>query len=172
MQDPFLFHGSILENIRYGRPQASTNEVMAAAKAAHAHDFILHKEDGYDTMVGDGGSELSGGERQRLSIARAILGDPRILILDEATSAVDSETEQAIQASIARLIQGRTTIAIAHRLATLRNDHRLAVIDDGRVVEMGTHDELLARPGGQFATMVRLQGEINRLKAEQMLEIT
>jgi len=171
MQDPFLFRGSIIENIRYGRPQADFGEVVAAAKAAHCHDFILQKEDGYDTVVGEGGVELSGGEKQRLSIARAIVSDPRILILDEATSAVDSETEQAIQESIGRLVQGRTTIAIAHRLATLRNAHRLAVIDDGRVVEQGTHDELMAREHGHFATMVRLQGEINRLKSEQIVEI-
>jgi ATP-binding cassette subfamily B protein len=171
MQDPFLFRGSIIDNIRYGRPQASFPEVVAAAKAAHCHDFILQKEDGYDTVVGEGGVELSGGEKQRLSIARAIVSDPRILILDEATSAVDSETEQAIQESISRLVQGRTTIAIAHRLATLRNAHRLAVIDDGKLVEQGTHEELMAKDGGHFATMVRLQGEINRLKSEQIVEI-
>ncbi|MBA3685583.1 MAG: ABC transporter ATP-binding protein [Planctomycetes bacterium] len=168
MQDPFLFHGSILDNIRYGCPEASFAQIVAAAQAAHCHDFILEKEDGYDTLVGDGGAELSGGERQRLSIARAILHDPRILILDEATSAIDSQTEKAIQEAIARLIQGRTTIAIAHRLATLRNAHRLVVVDDGTVVEQGTHDELLAKPAGHFAKLVRLQGEINRLKAEVM----
>jgi len=171
MQDPFLFRGSIIDNIRYGRPGADFSAVVAAAKAAHCHDVILQKEDGYDTVVGEGGVELSGGEKQRLSIARAIVSDPRILILDEATSAVDSETEQAIQESIGRLVQGRTTIAIAHRLATLRNAHRLAVIEDGRVVEQGTHDELMAKEHGHFATMVRLQGELNRLTAEQIVEI-
>jgi ATP-binding cassette subfamily B protein len=166
MQDPFLFHGSILDNIRYGCPEATFAQVVAASQAAHCHDFIMEKEDGYDTLVGDGGAELSGGERQRLSIARAILHNPRILILDEATSAVDSETEKAIQEAIARLIAGRTTIAIAHRLATLRNAHRLVVLEDGAVVEQGTHDELLAKEGGHFAKLVRLQGEINKLKAE------
>ena len=166
MQDPFLFYGSILDNIRYGCPEATFAQVIAASQAAHCHDFIMEKEDGYDTLVGDGGAELSGGERQRLSIARAILHNPRILILDEATSAVDSETEKAIQEAIARLIAGRTTIAIAHRLATLRNAHRLVVLEDGAVVEQGTHDELLAKEGGHFAKLVRLQGEINKLKAE------
>ncbi len=171
MQDPFLFHGSILDNIRYGRPEATFAEVVEAARAAHCQDFILEKEDGYDTLVGEGGAELSGGERQRLSIARAILHDPKLLILDEATSAVDSETEKAIQEAIARLIRGRTTIAIAHRLATLRNAHRLVVVDDGAIVEQGTHDELMAKDGGHFAKLVRLQGEINKLKAEQIVEI-
>ena len=166
MQDPFLFYGSILDNICYGCPEATFAQVIAASQAAHCHDFIMEKEDGYDTLVGDGGAELSGGERQRLSIARAILHNPRILILDEATSAVDSETEKAIQEAIARLIAGRTTIAIAHRLATLRNAHRLVVLEDGAVVEQGTHDELLAKEGGHFAKLVRLQGEINKLKAE------
>jgi ATP-binding cassette subfamily B protein len=172
MQDPFLFQGSVLENIRYGRPEATFQQVVDAAKAAYCHDFILEKEDGYDTVIGEGGAELSGGERQRLSIARAILSDPRILILDEATSAVDSETEAHIQQAIALLVRGRTTIAIAHRLATLRNANRLMVIDDGQVVEQGTHDELMAKPDGRFAKMVRLQTEINKLKSEQMMEIT
>jgi len=172
MQDPFLFQGSILENIRYGQPEATFMQVVEAAKAAYCHDFILEKEDGYDAIIGEGGNELSGGERQRLSIARAILSNPRILILDEATSAVDSETETHIQQAIARLVKGRTTIAIAHRLATLRNAHRLAVIDDGTVVEQGTHDELMSKEGGRFAKMVQLQTEINKLKSEQMMEIT
>ncbi|MBA3708953.1 MAG: ABC transporter ATP-binding protein, partial [Planctomycetes bacterium] len=171
MQDPFLFRGSILDNIRYGKPSATFAEVVEAAKAAHCHDFVLEKEDGYDTLVGDGGVELSGGERQRLSIARAIVHDPPILILDEATSAVDSETEKAIQEAIARLVKGRTTIAIAHRLATLRNADHLLVIDDGRVIERGTHDELMAKEDGHFARLVRLQTEINKLKVEQIVSI-
>ena len=163
MQEPFLFHGSILDNIRFGRPDAPFADVIRAAKAACAHDFICDKEDAYDTMVGDGGVRLSGGEKQRLSIARAILADPPLLILDEATSAVDSETEAGIQQAIANLIKGRTTIAIAHRLATLRDAHRLIVVDDGRIVEEGTHAELLAKEDGHFAKLVRLQNENNRL---------
>jgi ATP-binding cassette subfamily B protein len=166
-QTPFLFNASVLENIRYGDPNASFERVVAAARAARAHDFIALKEDGYDTLVGDGGSSLSGGERQRVAIARAILHDPPVLILDEATSAVDSETEQQIQDAISALVEGRTTIAIAHRLATLRNAHRLIVIEDGVIVEQGTHEELLADEEGHFARLVRLQTEINRLRSEQ-----
>lgn len=167
MQNPFLFNASILENIRYGAPDASFERVVAAARAANAHAFISAKEDGYDTIVGDGGSLLSGGELQRIAIARAILHDPAVLILDEATSAVDSETEKKIQEALARLVRGRTTIAIAHRLATLRNADRLLVIDEGKIVERGTHEALLAIEGGQFAKLVKLQTEINRLRAEQ-----
>jgi ATP-binding cassette subfamily B protein len=167
MQTPFLFNASILENIRYGDPGASFERVVAAARAARAHDFVSAKEEGYDTIVGDGGAALSGGERQRVSIARAILHDPPVLILDEATSAVDSETEKEIQAAIANLVRGRTTIAIAHRLATLRNADRLVVIDDGRIVEQGTHEELMAIEDGHFARLARLQTDINRLRAEQ-----
>ena len=165
MQEPFLFSASILENIRYGNPWASFEEVVRAAQAAHAHDFILAKEDGYDTVIGEGGAGLSVGERQRLSIARAILHDPPVLILDEATSSVDSETEKAIQEAIANLIQNRTTIAIAHRLATLRNANRLVVIEDGQIAETGTHDELL-RKDGIYAKLVETQAELSRLKSE------
>jgi ATP-binding cassette subfamily B protein len=167
LQSPFLFNASILENIRYGAPDAPFERVVAAARAARAHDFISSKEDGYDTSVGDGGSSLSGGEAQRVAIARAILNDPPVLILDEATSAVDSETEKQIQEAIANLVKGRTTIAIAHRLATLRNADRLIVIDDGKIVEQGTHEELLAIEDGVFANLVKLQTDINRLRAEQ-----
>jgi ATP-binding cassette subfamily B protein len=167
MQSPFLFNASILENIRYGDPEASFESVVVAARAARAHDFIAAKEDGYDTVVGDGGSSLSGGERQRVAIARAILHDPPVLILDEATSAVDSETEKQIQEAIANLVKGRTTIAIAHRLATLRNADRLLVIEDGRIIEQGSHEELLANEEGHFARLVKLQTDINRLRAEQ-----
>jgi ATP-binding cassette subfamily B protein len=167
MQTPFLFNASILENIRYGDPGASFERVVVAARAARAHDFVSAKEEGYDTIVGDGGAALSGGERQRVSIARAILHDPPVLILDEATSAVDSETEKEIQAAIANLVRGRTTIAIAHRLATLRNADRLVVIDDGRIVEQGTHEELMAIEDGHFARLAKLQTDINRLRAEQ-----
>jgi ATP-binding cassette subfamily B protein len=167
MQEPFLFNGTIMDNIRYGRPEADFSEVVRAAKAAHAHAFICDKEDGYDSMVGEGGIKLSGGQKQRIAIARAILTDPPVLILDEATSSVDSETEQAIQAAIDELVKGRTTIAIAHRLATLRNADRLLVIDDGRIVESGSHDELMALEDGHFAKLVTLQNEINTLRSKQ-----
>lgn len=165
MQESFLFDGSIMDNIRYGKPDASFEDVVRAARAAHAHEFIVDKEDGYDTTIGERGIQLSGGEKQRLSIARAILHDPPILILDEATSSVDSETERRIQEAIATLIKGRTTIAIAHRLATLRNANRLLVVEDGRLVEVGTHDELMASDG-QYARLVKMQTELSNMKGE------
>ena len=147
LQEPFLFFGTIAENIAYGRPDASRREIIAAARAAHAHEFILRLPHGYDSLVGERGQALSGGERQRISIARALLIDPRILILDEATSAVDTETELEIQGALDNLIRGRTTIAIAHRLSTLRRADRLVVLDRGQIVEVGKHEELLGRQG-------------------------
>ncbi len=147
LQEPFLFFGTIAENIAYGNPAAGRAEIVAAARAAHAHEFILRLPQGYDSLVGERGQGLSGGERQRISIARALLIDPRILILDEATSSVDTETEKEIQRALDNLVQGRTTIAIAHRLSTLRRANRLVVMDRGRVVEVGPHDELIARRG-------------------------
>ncbi len=157
LQDPYLFHGTILENIRYGLPDASLGQVVAAAQAANAHDFITKLQHGYDTVVGERGHTLSGGERQRVSIARAILHDPRILILDEATSSVDTETEREIQQALERLVSGRTVFAIAHRLSTLRKASRLFVIEDGRLVEHGTHAELLAKPDGKYRRLYELQ---------------
>jgi len=157
LQDPYLFHGTVLENIRYGLPSASLGAVVAAAKAANAHDFICKLGQGYDTVVGERGHTLSGGERQRISIARAILHDPRILILDEATSSVDTETERQIQEALERLITGRTVFAIAHRLSTLRRASRLFVIEKGRLAEAGTHRELLGKPNGIYKRLYELQ---------------
>jgi len=150
LQEPFLFFGTIAENIAYGKPDASREEIIAAARAAHAHEFILRLPHGYDSLVGERGQGLSGGERQRISIARALLIDPRILILDEATSSVDTETEKEIQKALDNLVQGRTTIAIAHRLSTLRKADRLVVMDRGQVVEVGPHEELMARQGAYW----------------------
>jgi ATP-binding cassette subfamily B protein len=150
LQEPFLFFGTIAENIAYGKPHATRQEIIAAARAAHAHEFILRLPQGYDSMVGERGQGLSGGERQRISIARALLIDPRILIMDEATSSVDSETEKEIQKALDNLVQGRTTIAIAHRLSTLHRADRLVVLDRGQVVEVGSHDELMAKEGAYF----------------------
>jgi len=147
LQEPFLFFGTIAENIAYGKPDATREEIIASARAAHAHEFILRLPQGYDSMVGERGQGLSGGERQRISIARALLIDPPILILDEATSSVDSETEKEIQKALDNLVQGRTTIAIAHRLSTLHRADRLVVLDRGVVVEEGSHDELMAKEG-------------------------
>ena len=164
LQEPFLFSGTIGENIGYGKPGATFEEIMQAAKAAYAHDFIVTKPDGYDTVIGERGESLSGGERQRVSIARAILHDPSILILDEATSSVDVQTEKRIQDAISRLVKGRTTFAIAHRLSTLHNADRLVVMDAGRIVEMGTHRELLEKQGA-FYKLVQLQEEISQIIA-------
>jgi ATP-binding cassette, subfamily B, bacterial len=147
LQEPFLFFGTIAENIAYGKPDATRDEIVAAARAAHAHEFILRLPHGYDSLVGERGQGLSGGERQRISIARALLIDPAILILDEATSAVDTETEKEIQRALDNLVKGRTTIAIAHRLSTLRKADRLVVMDRGEIVELGPHDELIAQQG-------------------------
>ncbi len=162
LQEPFLFNGTISENIAYGKPGASFEEIVEAAKAANAHNFVLGKPDGYDTMVGERGAKLSGGERQRISIARAILHNPRILILDEATSSVDVETEKQIQEAIGRLIEGRTTFAIAHRLSTLRNATRLIVLEKGEIVEMGTHAELMEKQG-IFYNLVETQSQSSQI---------
>ena len=150
LQEPFLFFGTIAENIAYGRPEATRADIVAAARAAHAHEFILRLPQGYDSLVGERGQGLSGGERQRISIARALLIDPAILILDEATSSVDTETEKEIQKALDNLVRGRTTIAVAHRLSTLRRANRLVVMDKGHMVEVGSHEALMDQQGAYF----------------------
>jgi ATP-binding cassette subfamily B protein len=155
-QDVFLFHGTVRENLTYGRPDATDAEVRRAAELAEAATFIEAMPQGYDTLVGERGQKLSGGQRQRLTIARAILRDPAVLVLDEATSAVDNETEAAIQRSMAKVSAGRTTIVIAHRLSTVRHAHRIHVMEAGRVIESGTHEELVA-DGGLYAALWRVQ---------------
>lgn len=164
LQETFLFSGSILNNIRFANPEASPEEVIRAAKAANAHDFICKTPDGYNTYVGERGFNLSGGERQRIAIARAILNNPRLLILDEATSALDTESEYLIQQALDRLTEGRTTFAIAHRLSTLRNADRLVVIDGHRIAEIGTHDELLKKKGIYYG-LVTAQLQMAKLES-------
>jgi ATP-binding cassette subfamily B protein len=156
-QDVLLFGGSIRENIAYGRPGADDQAIEAAARQANAHDFIMSFPEGYATLVGDRGIKLSGGQRQRIAIARALLKNPAILILDEATSSLDSESERLVQDALDRLMEGRTTFVVAHRLATIRDVDHIAVIDGGRVVETGTHDELSARPDGLYRRLSSLQ---------------
>ena len=160
-QEIFLFKGTIADNIRYARPDATMEEVIAAAKAANAHDFILRLPEGYETMVGTGSRSLSGGEQQRVSIARALLLSPSILILDEATAAMDTETERLIQDALSSLIEGRTTITIAHRLSTLKDCNKLFVIENGEIAEEGTHAELLSKKG-MFYRLYTLQNEANK----------
>ena len=157
-QDVYLFHGTIRDNIAFGRPGASEAEIMAAATAAHAHDFIVAFPAGYDTAVGERGLQLSGGERQRIAIARALVKNAPIILLDEATAALDAELERYVQDAIAKLCAGRTTIVIAHRLATVMHADRILVIEAGQIVESGRHEELL-RKGGRYASFCRLQFE-------------
>jgi ATP-binding cassette subfamily B protein len=160
-QDVFLFHGSIAENIAYSRPEASLDEIKAAAQAAELDEWVATLPEGYDTIVGERGQKLSGGQRQRVSIARAVMKDPPILILDEATSAVDNETEAAIQRSMERIAQDRTTIVIAHRLSTIRGADRILVLDGGRVVEQGEHEHLV-QEGGLYAQLWGVQTGVRR----------
>ena len=168
LQEPFLFRGTLFDNLIYGRPDSKLEETITAARAAQAHEFILRKPLGYDTWVGERGAGLSGGERQRLSIARALLYDPKVLILDEATSSIDTESEQAIQDALRVLVRGRTTLAIAHRLSTLRDSDRIFVFDDGRLTEQGTHSELMAVEG-TYARLVKIQTQFAR---DQQFEAT
>ena len=155
-QDTLLFDGTIAENIGYGRRHETSDEIVDAARRANAHEFIVALENEYDTVVGERGVRLSGGQRQRLTIARAILADPRILILDEATSNLDSASERLIQASLRTLMAGRTSIVIAHRLSTVASADRIVLLDGGRIVEEGSHDDLMAR-SGDYRHMVELQ---------------
>ena len=157
LQETYLFSGPIRENIRYACPLATNAEVMEAARMANAHDFIMNLPEGYNTMVGEKGYSLSGGERQRIAIARALIHNPRILILDEATAALDTETEKLIQDAINKLTAGRTTFAIAHRLSTLRNADRLLVLDHGKIAEYGTHAELIAKKGIYYKLVMAQQ---------------
>ncbi|MBI3948084.1 MAG: ABC transporter ATP-binding protein [Armatimonadetes bacterium] len=166
LQEPYLFRGTIAENIAYGHPDATREEIVRAAIAANAHEFICRAADGYDTMIGERGGGISGGERQRISIARAILKSPRILILDEATASVDTQTEAKIREAVERLVQGRTTFAIAHRLSTLRSANRLVVLDKGKIVEVGTHEELLAKEDGAFKKLWNMQMDVARRHQE------
>jgi ATP-binding cassette subfamily B protein len=165
LQEPYLFHGTIAENIAYGQPDVTIDAIIEASKAANAHEFICSFPDAYDSIVGERGLTLSGGERQRISIARAILNKPRLLILDEATSSVDTETEKKIQEAMERLVAGRTTFAIAHRLSTLSAADRLFVMENGKLVEQGTHAELLSKDDGVYARLHNTQAELQALIA-------
>jgi ABC-type multidrug transport system fused ATPase/permease subunit len=159
LQDTFLFSGTVRDNIIYGKPDASEDEMMAAAEAAYAHEFIVNLPQGYDTEIGERGVKLSGGQKQRLALARAILTDPRILILDEATSSVDAEAEYLIQQALEKVLEGRTALVIAHRLSTIRHADKIIALEDGRIVEVGDHGELLAR-GGLYSQMYRRQYDL------------
>jgi subfamily B ATP-binding cassette protein MsbA len=156
-QETVLFDDTIAANIAYGRPDATATEIEAAARAAHAHEFIVHLEGGYQARIGERGQRLSGGQRQRLAIARAILKDSPLLLLDEATSALDAESELLVQDALATLMRGRTTFVIAHRLSTVRRADQIVALEQGRVAEIGTHETLVRRPDGVYAKLYALQ---------------
>ena len=160
-QDVLLFGGTIAENIAYGRPDATPEEIVVAARRANAHDFLQALPDGYQTQVGERGMQLSGGQRQRIAIARALLRDPAILLLDEATSALDAESEGLVLEALDTLMQGRTSLVIAHRLSTVRRADCIYVLQDGRTIESGTHEELIARPGGAYRALSELQIDLH-----------
>ena len=171
-QEPQMFSDTIFNNIAYSRPDASVEEVMAAADIANAHGFIAKQPDGYDTVLGERGVGVSGGEKQRISIARAVLMNPSILIFDEATAAVDSETEHLIQEAIDRLIAGRTTLMIAHRLSTLKRANKIVVVDNGKIIETGSPEELMEKKG-KYYKLVQIQSmaqDAERMKAEERFE--
>jgi ATP-binding cassette subfamily B protein len=158
-QETYLFHASVRENLRFARPEATDEEVEGAARTARIHDLVASLPQGYDTIVGERGYRFSGGEKQRMAIARTVLRNPPVLVLDEATSSLDTQTEYAVQAELERLAEGRTTITIAHRLSTIRDADQIVVLDAGRIVEHGTHDELLTK-GGRYAALVKRDTEV------------
>ena len=168
LQDVFLFYGTIRENILFGRPDATEEEMFAAATTANAHSFIEHLPEGYDTLIGERGVKLSGGQKQRISIARAVLKDAPILILDEATSSVDTETEMLIQQALERLMKGRTTIIIAHRLSTVRSADKIVVLDEKTIRESGTHEELLNIPDGLYHRLYSVQRSLEPIITSSM----
>jgi ABC-type multidrug transport system fused ATPase/permease subunit len=160
-QDILLFGGSIKENIAYGKPEATNEEIMEAAKKANAHDFIMSFPEQYETIVGERGVQLSGGQRQRVAIARAVLKNPVILILDEATSSLDSESERLVQDALEKLMVGRTSFVIAHRLSTIKNADQILVLENGEIIEKGTHLDLIEKENGLYHKLIQLQMELN-----------